>query len=307
MIARGRIELAAHDGSIVVATSGLLAVFNDAGVLGPLDVLAAQSIGRLCGEGDERVLLGAAMAVRGTRFGHVCVRLGALRAAVVVDGQDAEVIDGLPWPEPDSWESLMRRSDVVGDGAGDEPLVLVDGRLYLERYFRYEEHVAALLADRSAQAMHPLGPGLGSVLDRLLPVDGDAPSRQHAAAVLAATGKLAVIAGGPGTGKTHTVGALLAAMAEADELPLVAVCAPPARRQRGSAKRSRRGLPTSPTRRPGSVSQRCSRARSTACSVGRGNGGASTTMRRGASRTTSSSSTRCRWCRCRWPPSCSKR
>ena len=68
---RERIDAAARDATLVVHTEGLLAAFNDAGVLDPLDVLSAQSITRLCGETDERVALAAAMAVRGTRYGHV--------------------------------------------------------------------------------------------------------------------------------------------------------------------------------------------------------------------------------------------
>ena len=221
-----RIEAAAADRSIVVETSGLLARFNDAGVLGPLDVLAAQTISRLCGETDERVTLAAAMAVRGTRFGHVCIRLASAQEAVVVDGQDPLAIETLPWPEPVTWASAVAESPLVGDGGGEEPLVLVDGRLYLERYYRYEEQVAALLADRCGRDPHPVSPAVDRLLDTLLPPIGDGPSRQHQAAVLAATGNLAVVAGGPGSGKTYAVSALLAALAGAGELPLVAVCAP---------------------------------------------------------------------------------
>ena len=58
-------------------------------------------------ETDERVILAAAMAVRGTRFGHVCISLSALREAIVVDGQDPEVIEALPWPDPSAWESVV--------------------------------------------------------------------------------------------------------------------------------------------------------------------------------------------------------
>ena len=57
---------------------------------------------------------------------------------------------------------------------------------------------------------------------------GGAATRQHDAAVLALTSNISVIVGGPGTGKTHTIGALLAALAAepSDDFPLVALCAP---------------------------------------------------------------------------------
>jgi exodeoxyribonuclease V alpha subunit len=226
MIARKRTEAAARDATVVVHADGLLAAFNDAGVLDPLDVLSAQTITRLCGETDERVALAAAMAVRGTRFGHVCIRLGSLREAVVVDGQDLELVEALPWPDPDEWMAALVASPMIGDGGGNTPMVIGDGRLYLERYFRYEQHVANLLLDRCGRAPKAMSATLGEMLDVLLPTGSGAGSRQHEAAVLAATGNLAVVAGGPGTGKTHTIGALLTALAVAGELPLVAVCAP---------------------------------------------------------------------------------
>ena len=118
-------RLAVADGSIAVSATGALAVFNEVGVLGPLDVHAAMVIARLWGETDEHVILAAALVVRGTRSGHVCIRLATQREAVVVDGQDPEIVDALPWPDPALWEVAVAASALVGDGSGDEPLVLL--------------------------------------------------------------------------------------------------------------------------------------------------------------------------------------
>lgn len=220
-----RLALAAAHRHIVVATSGLLAAFNDAGVLDPLDVASASTIGRLLDEPDEAVQLAAALAVRGTRFGHVCVRLDTIRDAVVVDGVEPELIERLPWPDPEVWKASLSASPLVGDGTGDEPLVLAGGRLYLERYFRYEELVAGLIDARCAAPHRELSVSMERVLATLLE---SGPNRQLDAAVSALTRRFAVIAGGPGTGKTHTVGAILAALASegVDSFPSVALCAP---------------------------------------------------------------------------------
>jgi exodeoxyribonuclease V alpha subunit len=226
MTAVGRLQAASQTASTVVSAHGLIAQFNDAGVLGPLDVLAASTIARLLGESDERVILAAAMAVRGTRFGHVCISLSALREAIVVEGQDLDVIDALPWPEPSTWERVVRSSCLVGDGTGDQPLVFSDGHLYLERYYRYEEQVGALIDGRCERAGRAIGPPALQMLARLL--GSGAGTRQHEAAALALTSNISVIVGGPGTGKSHTVGALLAALAAdgSDDFPLVGLCAP---------------------------------------------------------------------------------
>ena len=223
MTLRDRVALATERPWVVVAADGLLAAFNDAGVLNPLDVEAAKTIGTLLGEDDPAVLLAAALTVRGTRFGHVCIRLDSVREAVVVDGQDPEEFEALPWPETDAWLAAVEASVLVGDGSGDEPLVLEDGRLYLERYYRYEEQVAAIIAARCSEERRPLAPAAEQMLGELL----DQGTKQYEAAILALTGNVAVIAGGPGTGKTHTIAAALAALAASDsEFPTVALCAP---------------------------------------------------------------------------------
>ncbi len=141
-----RIDLATERPSLVVATEGFLATFNDAGVLNPLDVKAAQTIARLLGETDDRVLLAAALAVRGTRYGHVCIRLDTVRDAVVVDGQDLEEIEQLPWPETEPWAEAVQSSPLLTNP--DSPLIYEQGRLYLQRYHHYEQQVASLLLSR---------------------------------------------------------------------------------------------------------------------------------------------------------------
>jgi len=224
-----RIEAAADDARTVVHATGLLAPFNDAGVLAPLDVHAASTIARLYGETDELVILAAALAVRGAGFGHVCIVPSSQREAVAVEGRDPEVVDALPWPETREWDSALVGSAMVGDGRGDEPLVLSEGRLYLERYFRYEETVAAMIDERLAAAPRDAEPNAHAALAGLLPpVVDDAPNRQHTAAATALDGRLTVIAGGPGTGKTYTLAAFLATLAQdpARAFPLVALCAP---------------------------------------------------------------------------------
>ncbi len=228
MVATERIEAAVGEPRAVVGASGLLAAFNDGGALSPLEVHAASVIARLWHETDQAVMLAAALAVRGTRFGHVCIRLDTQREAMVIEGQPPEVVEALPWPDPEEWMAAVSGSAMVGDGRGEEPLVLDGDRLYLERYFRHEERVVNLVGTRTAAPRATLSPESRTVLDELLPPVWDGrPNLQHAAAVNALTGKLTVVAGGPGTGKTYTVARMLAALARTSaDFPRVALCAP---------------------------------------------------------------------------------
>jgi len=105
---------------------------------------------------------------------------------------------------------------------------MLEDRLYLERYFRYEEKLADLIGARADVAPTILESEIETVLRDLLPPEsGGRPNYQHLAAAAALTGRLTVIAGGPGTGKTYTVARMLAALAHrSDGFPRVALCAP---------------------------------------------------------------------------------
>ncbi len=102
-------------------------------------------------------------------------------------------------------------------GEPTRPLVWDGTRLYLERYWRYEEQVAADLRRRAAApgGVAEASDATDLVLDRLFgPAGGEVPDLQRRAAATALTRRLAVVAGGPGTGKTRTVARLLAAVLE---------------------------------------------------------------------------------------------
>ncbi len=223
-----RVLLAAADENVVIGASGLLADFNDAGLLAPIDVLSAMTIGRIGGEQNPQVLLAAALAVRGTRHGHVCVRLATQHEAVFVDGQTAIDTDLLAWPAVEGWIAAVAASDIVGSVGDDTPLVLVDDRLYLQRYYSYEESIAGIIDAAVAEGVTPLDPAVAELLDEAFSADSAAePNQQRVAAEIALGSRLAVIAGGPGTGKTYTIAAMLSALAQADgAFPTVALVAP---------------------------------------------------------------------------------
>jgi exodeoxyribonuclease V alpha subunit len=220
---------------------GLLGDFNEAGVLAAADVHVALRLGRFAGagngQGDEAVLLAAALAVRAPRLGHVCTDLATIRATAAVDVEVPVDLQALPWPDPQVWVEQVAASPLVAvgdDGHDDRPLRLAGTRLYLDRYWRDERQVAAGLGARAAKA----APGVDAArlaegLDRLFPPGGPdtEPDLQRAAAACAVLRQLAVVAGGPGTGKTTTVARILAlldeqAAAAGGPPPIVALAAP---------------------------------------------------------------------------------
>lgn len=202
-----------------------LAPFVDAGVLDASAVHVAGLIARTLDGITPGVLLAAALAARAPRFGHVCIVPADIAGSIVVDDALLPTIATLPWPDPKQWAVDLSASPAVCSpddppGALTLPLVWDGTRLYLERYWRFEQRVADDLLRRSAApgGLTTTSPTLDAILDELFGLDEpSSPDRQRQAATVALTRRLAVIAGGPGTGKTRTIARLLAA---AHQIPL---------------------------------------------------------------------------------------
>ncbi|NLU82191.1 exodeoxyribonuclease V subunit alpha [Rhodococcus sp. HNM0569] len=223
--------------------TGLLRTFDEAGVLSPADVHVAERLRKLGGESSELVLFAAALAVRAVRSGSVCLDVRRMREVTVEDADEADIAE-LPWPDVDEVVAELRRSVLVsgGDAGPLRPLCLADSDpapgedsggelLYLSRYFHQEQTIRDVL-DARAATRPPLDADLlraGLTRHFTDPTGGPsaAPDRQRIAAALAATRWTTVIAGGPGTGKTHTVARILALLVEQfDAPPRIGLAAP---------------------------------------------------------------------------------
>ncbi len=197
-----------------------LSIWRSAGVLSAVDVHLAKALGRLVPDTPEPVLLAAALASRAPGVGHVCVELSAIEDAVRLE--EGDETSTLPWPEIAAWRSSLAASDLVGDGSGLTPLVLQGDRLYLYRHWRYQERLAAALVARSKGFCEVDAEIAASGLARLFEGGG----HQMLAAAVALVRQLAIITGGPGTGKTTTVVRLLALVLEQRPTARIALLAP---------------------------------------------------------------------------------
>ncbi|HWK30422.1 MAG TPA: exodeoxyribonuclease V subunit alpha [Solirubrobacter sp.] len=207
-----------RDARIALAAPSPLAEFNAIGLLAAADVHVALRLCELAGEGDDAVALATAFAVRAPRHGHVYVDLATIAETATVDAEEPVDLSGLPWPGED-WAARVAASPLAGHA-----LRLEGSALYLDRYWREERRVAEDLLAFGA-AHHVPDARLETGLARLFTGGDDAS--QRAAAEAAIRRRFAVVAGGPGTGKTTTVARILALLAETSgALPLVALAAP---------------------------------------------------------------------------------
>ena len=110
--------------------------------------------------------------------------------------------------------AILAAKPFVGPPGAGCPLVLADRRLYLSRFYEYESAVAAMITARNT----PLDVGDTALLGRLLneKFGTDPGNRQKLAALLAISRRLAIITGGPGTGKTSTVARMLSILQHTD-------------------------------------------------------------------------------------------
>lgn len=208
------------------------------------------------------LMLGAALCSWQLGRGHVCLDLVALQAS-------PEQVLGMPVParllagcSPDDWVQAARCLPAVAElrqrgieaaqpGAAAPvvtPLVLAGTRLYLRRYWQYEQDVLAAILSRLDGPDAGSGQGAGAgpdaslkpVLDALFTPPGGAQGGtstiaapavdwQKVACALVARQRFGLITGGPGTGKTTTVIRLLALLQSLS-------------RQRGEARFLRIGL-----------------------------------------------------------------
>ena len=178
----------------------------------------------------------AAFAIsRATAEGHVCVPLQVLAdryGASVEEVREALFASGVA-------------CDGVAEAAALRPLVVDrQGRLYLARYYDYERRLArSLVAHAHGDGARGVDPeaasgsgGHGETDDpsalraRLLRYFGvprdAAVDWQRVAAVMALSGRLTVVSGGPGTGKTTTVTGVLACLLDAAPDLRIALAAP---------------------------------------------------------------------------------
>jgi exodeoxyribonuclease V alpha subunit len=177
------------------------------------------------------LVLAAALASHQLGRGHVCLDLQAtlddptFALSLPPDGPQAlttteppqapaEVLAGVNLAR---WLAALDQPALVGADAGNTPLVLVGTRLYLRRYWQYEQDVRAGIERRlaaSAQMEASLQAGSArTALDVLFPprsANATSADWQKLACALAARSAFSIITGGPGTGKTTTVVRLLA-------------------------------------------------------------------------------------------------
>lgn len=227
--------------------------FNQLDRFTDIDRHFADFLLRLEGREDTRLWLAAAFASNATQSGNVCVDLEAI-AGKPLPKQEELTAESACAPDLSDWVSVLKRSTVVGEPGDFRPLVLDHAsRLYLYRYWKYEQRVAELLKTFAASDLRDFDAAiLEKGLSRLFPPHGsDELDWQRLAAVTAILRRFSLVTGGPGTGKTSTVLRILALLLaqpghERMRIALAAPTGKAAARLKEAVKQSKDALDVSP-------------------------------------------------------------
>lgn len=201
------------------------------GAIDDIDAHFAETLGRLTDTTHPFALLGAAIASHAVGQGHVCADLGAIVQELPF-GANGEEVPGFLWPLLDEWIEALRDAPFVSDIPASMPLILEGQRLYMARYFAYERMLARTLLSRAfVGGGETVSETFEMSVRRLFPDADTREALQAQAARSAARSRLAIISGGPGTGKTRTVARILALLIEQafehdKPAPVIALLAP---------------------------------------------------------------------------------
>lgn len=168
------------------------------------------------------------------RAGHTCLPLTEIadtQWALGFDEQGQCTHQGYVFPELANLHSLLNEIELSQDA--EQPIVFENDRLYMRRYFEFEQQLGHAINTRLMQQTPFSVDEVGEIVKQLFPYekeDGQAQFQlqaktqtkaqaqtqeidwQKIAVANAINKNFTVIAGGPGTGKTYTVTKLLAAL-----------------------------------------------------------------------------------------------
>ncbi len=219
--------MTAHSSALTPVWQPLL----DARLLRDLDVQLAQLLARW--DADGSIQLAVAITSQELGRGHVCFDLTTWPERLALWQALLPEI-ALPAVSISELTTLLERSPLVRvitdpaqmDEQG-QPLTLFSNRLYLSRYFRFEQQVACWLQQASLPvATSADTPELAQQLRQLFTPQSEVDWQAMAVAT-ACDGRFTLISGGPGTGKTTTVTKLLALLVAQSEQPLLIRLAAP--------------------------------------------------------------------------------
>ncbi|MFT7219681.1 MAG: exodeoxyribonuclease V alpha subunit [Candidatus Azotimanducaceae bacterium] len=171
------------------------------------------------GPGFEKDFL-SFLARKTARFEPASYRILSTLVSSAINQHSCILLDR----EAQSDIKVLASHPAVGQPGEKTPIVLDGNRLYLARFYQFEEMVASAISQKNREIDTPDADWLRTQLDAGFGIE--AGNQQKLAALIALTRSLTIITGGPGTGKTSTVVNLLHILLEQNPEVIIRLAAP---------------------------------------------------------------------------------
>jgi exodeoxyribonuclease V alpha subunit len=153
------------------------------------------------------VYISTALTSSALRDGHTCFDLSLL-------AEKQFTYQALPFsidffPSVFLWCKALLCSNIVGKPGDYKPLIIDNNRLYLHRYWNYEQKLVKSLLSGIDTIVSPDFIKYKDQISSFFNPSEDHLDFQHIAALVSLVNKYTIITGGPGTGKTTTVAKIL--------------------------------------------------------------------------------------------------
>jgi exodeoxyribonuclease V alpha subunit len=195
-----------------------------------IDYFLARQLYQSIGKTDDSLLFHSIMATsEALRNGHSCLKIDS-EANKIGWFNNEENKPGYLFPAAEHWHKSLLSSNISSDE--HHPLVYDYKRLYLRRYWQFEQELAAIIRSLLKKKVNFDIIEQVKIVNQLFPLNSDSSNSheldwQKVAVANALLRNFSIIAGGPGTGKTFTVTKLLAALQALSENKLkIAMVAP---------------------------------------------------------------------------------
>jgi exodeoxyribonuclease V alpha subunit len=177
-------------------------------VFSPLDLAVAEFLCSCEQSASSELFLAAALLSYHVRTGSTCLDMHTPLDTIFTHEQ-REALG--TFPELSSILETLKKSESTGKAGDFKPLILDNNRLYLHRYWRYEEQCRAIITHRcETRYSFDNETALRTLFAQVFPPQKESIDWQSVAALSALSHSLCFITGGPGTGKTTTVAKIIA-------------------------------------------------------------------------------------------------
>ncbi len=169
-----------------------------------LDYYFSKAIQESTGENNSVVLMSCALVSKALSHGSICLNIPKLAGTTIPLGEDNRLV--FKFAEQREWISTLQASKVVGKNTAF-PLVLDEqNRLYLSKYYDFQQRLVKNLCERALLPDHNLDEALVThqLNDLFKNVTKTGPVKTQINAIKNSLLKnFVIISGGPGTGKTY--------------------------------------------------------------------------------------------------------